>query len=53
MGSASEVAYHLLPAKDLKLLRPADYETMAPRAREMKPMLMAVIQELTAESSSI
>src|SRR6266545_6431941 len=31
MGSASEVEYHLLLAKDLKLLTPADYETLAPR----------------------
>jgi hypothetical protein len=26
MGSASEVGYHLLPAKDRQLLKPADYE---------------------------
>ena len=39
MGSASELEYHLLLAKDLKLIKPADYEKLAPRATEVKRML--------------
>ncbi len=49
MGSASEVEYHLLLAKDLKLLTPADYDTLAPRATELKRMLTALIQKLNAD----
>ena len=49
MGSASEPEYRLLPAKDLKLLKPADYETLAPRATELKRMLTALIQKLNAD----
>jgi hypothetical protein len=30
MGSASELEYHLLLAKDLKLIELADYEDFAP-----------------------
>jgi len=49
MGSASELEYHLLLAKDLKLIKPADYEELAPRATELKRMLTALIQKLNAE----
>jgi four helix bundle protein len=45
MRSASEVEYHLLLAKDPTLLTPADYETVTPRARKLKPMLTALIQK--------
>lgn len=51
MGSASEVEYHLLLARDLKLIPPKDYEAMAPRVTELKRMLTALFQKLTAESS--
>jgi four helix bundle protein len=49
MGSASELEYHLLLAKDLKLIKPTDYEELAPRATELKRMLTALIQKLNAE----
>ena len=48
MGSASEREYHLLLARDLKLILPADYEELAPRATELKRMLTGLMQKLTA-----
>jgi four helix bundle protein len=50
MGSASELQYHLLLARDLKLIRPQDYEDLAGRTTEAKRMLTALIQKLKAES---
>ena len=35
MGSASELEYHLLLARDLKLIKPADYMELAERATEL------------------
>ena len=52
MGSASELEYHLLLAKDLSLIEPADYEELAPRAIELKRMLTALMQKLKAERSA-
>ena len=49
MGSASELEYHLLLAKDLSLIMPADYEELAPRATELKRMLTALMQKLKAD----
>ncbi|MEW6746363.1 MAG: four helix bundle protein [Planctomycetota bacterium] len=49
MGSASELEYHLLLARDLKLLKPKDYEDLAPRAVEVKRMLTALIRKLNAD----
>ena len=49
MGSASELEYHLLLAKDLKLIKTADYEELAPRATELKRMLTALMQKLKAD----
>jgi len=49
MGSASELEYHLLLAKDLNLIKPADYEELAPRATELKRMLTALMQKLKAD----
>ncbi|HEV2245054.1 MAG TPA: four helix bundle protein [Terriglobia bacterium] len=48
-GSASELEYHLLLAKDLKLIKSADYDQLAPRATELKRMLTALLQKLTAD----
>src|ERR1700746_1227871 len=36
MGSASELEYHLLLAKDLKLIKPVDYQELAQRTTEGK-----------------
>lgn len=49
MGSASELEYHLLLARDLKLIKPEEYESLNPRAIELKRMLSALIQKLTAD----
>jgi len=46
MGSASELEYHLLLARDLALIPVVDYEEPAPRATELKRMLTALIQRL-------
>ena len=49
MGSAGELKYHLILAKDLKLIKPADYEELTPRATELKRMLTALMQQLKAD----
>jgi four helix bundle protein len=38
MGSASELEYHLLLARDLKLIKPKDHEELSQRATELKRM---------------
>jgi four helix bundle protein len=48
MGSASELEYHLLLAKDLKLIKPKDHEDLAGRATELKRMLAGLLQTLKA-----
>ena len=49
-GSASELEYHLLLARDLQFLQPSDHEKLAAEVIEIKRMLTALIQKLTAES---
>ena len=49
-GSASELEYHLLLARDLELLQESNHERLAPETTEIKRMLTALIQKLTAES---
>jgi len=49
-GSASELEYQLLLARDLKLIKPDDYEKLAPQTTEIKRMLTVFVQRLTAES---
>jgi four helix bundle protein len=49
MGSASELEYHLLLARDLKLIQPKDYDTLNQRAIELKRMLTALFQKLNAD----
>ena len=43
MGSASELEYHLLLARDLHYLHTADYERLTGNAIEVKKMLAALI----------
>jgi four helix bundle protein len=50
MGSASELEYHLLLAKDLKLIKPGDHEELSRRATELKRMLTGLRQKLKADS---
>lgn len=49
MGSASELEYHLLLGRDLKLIKGNDYEALHQRATELKRMLAALMQKLNAE----
>ena len=48
-GSASELEYQLLLARDLKLLQPNDYETLSQQTVEIKRMLTILVLKLTAE----
>jgi four helix bundle protein len=49
MGSASETEYHLLLARDLKLIKPEDYVGLNQRATELKRMLTALMHKLNAD----
>jgi four helix bundle protein len=49
MGSASELEYHLLLAKDLTLIKPKDHDELSQRATELKRMLTALLQKLSAD----
>ena len=49
MGSASELEYHLLLAKDLKLIPLKDQGPLSQRATELRRMLTALLQKLTAD----
>lgn len=49
MGSASELEYHLLLARDLNLLDAADYTALANQTTEVKRMLTGLHQKLTAD----
>lgn len=49
MGSASEVEYQLLLARDLALLDEAAYQRLSNACTEVKRMLTALIHKLTAD----
>jgi four helix bundle protein len=50
MGSASELEYHLLWARDWNLLRPPkDYEEPHQQATELQRMLTAFMPKLNAD----
>lgn len=48
-GSASELEYHLLLAKDLELMKLQEYEELVQRTTEVKRMLAALLQKLSAD----
>lgn len=48
IGSASELEYHLLLARDLGFLKSQDYEPLATEVIEVKKMLTAFVHKLTA-----
>jgi four helix bundle protein len=50
LGSASELEYHLLLAKDLKLINAVDYTKLSGQTVEIKRMLGGLIHKLKAES---
>jgi len=49
MGSASELEYHVLLARDLNLLSTPDYDRLAGDVTEVKRMLASFIKKLTAD----
>ena len=50
MGSASELEYQLLLARDLEFLRKPEYQRLENEVTEVKRMLAALIQKLRADS---
>jgi four helix bundle protein len=48
LGSASELDYHLLLARDLDLLKSAQYTALAKSTNEIKRMLSSLIRTLKA-----
>jgi four helix bundle protein len=50
MGSASELEYHLLLARDLELLKSLDYQRLSDEVTEVKRMLASLIHKLRADS---
>ena len=48
-GISEELEYHLLLAKDLKLIKPKDHAELSQRATELKRMLTALLQKLNAD----
>jgi four helix bundle protein len=49
-GSASEVEYQLLLARDLELLKSADCERLSHEVVEVKRMLASLVRKLRADS---
>ena len=49
-GSATELEYQLLLARDLKFIQPKDYEQLSAQTVEIKRMLTVLVQKLTADS---
>jgi four helix bundle protein len=49
MGSASELEYHLLLARDLKLIPSKEHEELSQRSTELKRMLAGLLQKLNAD----
>ena len=50
-GSASELEYQLILARDLKLIQPADYEQLVQQTTDIKRMLTVFVRKLRAESA--
>lgn len=48
-GSASELEHHLLLARDLGLLKTAEYEELCSNTVEVKKMLSGLLRKLTAD----
>jgi four helix bundle protein len=48
LGSANELQYFLLLARDLRLLAGTDYDRLAERTTEVKRMLTGLVQKLKA-----
>lgn len=48
-GSGSELDYHLLLARDLQFLKPADYQKLFTSLSELRRMLTALIVKVSAD----
>jgi len=49
MGSANELDYHLLLARDLEFIKPKEHQAVASQAMEVKKMLAALFRKLKAD----
>ena len=49
-GSAGELEYHIILARDLGLLTAVDYQCLSTETIEVKKMLASLLQKLRAES---
>jgi four helix bundle protein len=49
MGSASELAYHLLLARDLNYVQGATYEDLTKHVTEVKRMLASLLRKVKAD----
>ena len=50
MGSASELEYHLLLARDLEVMESSDYQRLSCEVVDVKRMLASLIHKLKADS---
>jgi four helix bundle protein len=50
MGSASELEYQLLLARDLEIMKSLDFQRLSSEVIEVKKMLAALIHKLRADS---
>jgi len=50
LGSASELEYHMLLARDLELMKSVDYQRLSSEVIEVKKMLTSLIHKMTADS---
>ena len=53
IGSASELEYHLLLARDLRILEATDYERLSTEVVEVKRMLAALIRTCRGDNSGL
>ncbi|HEY4661424.1 MAG TPA: four helix bundle protein [Terriglobales bacterium] len=53
IGSASELEYHLLLARDLRILEATDYERLSTGVVEVKRMLAALIRTCRGDNSGL
>ena len=52
MGSASELDYHLVLARDLQMLRPSEYASLEEQSSEVRRMLTSLLQKVKAQPDS-
>jgi four helix bundle protein len=50
MGSASELEYHLLLARDLEVMKSPDYQRLSSEVIEVKKMLASLIHKLRVDN---